>query len=145
MTITGRSENGSITLQTSDPISGRKQTVTASTPDAALRVAYFWYRLYICEKLTAWTQQRIYAIKFSNDASRLEACAKLLGMLQRHSNNSLLVIASQVYQQRDLIAFIAPGEKSNHYKIYQHIVLPIIAFCKTLADGQVLTISKSEQ
>jgi hypothetical protein len=144
MIITGRSENGSITLQTSDPVSGKIQTVVAPTADAALRVAYFWYRLYICEKLKSWTYQRIYAIRFSNDAGRLEACAKLIAILQLHNSNSLANLATIIYGERDLIAFIAPGVKSNHYKIYQHLVLPIIDFCKSIAEGQVLTISKSE-
>lgn len=144
ISISGKQSNGVYVLQTNEAVGGKKQTVTAQTRDAALRVAYFWYRLYVYEKLTAWVHQRIYAIEFSHDPTRLAACSKLLEQLENHRQASLDALALMVCRQQEKIEAIAPQAKSKHYKIYQHIVLPIVAFCKSIAEGQVLTISKSE-
>jgi len=145
MTIIGKKENGQMVLHTSEPVDGRRQHVIVQNEADALRLAYFWNRLYIYDKLRAWLKQRVYALKFSNDHHRIEQCAQLLYMLECYREASLNQLCLLIYNQRDLFAFVAPGKKSNHYKIYINTVLPIITFCEGIKGGNILRVLKSEE
>src|ERR1700748_1338871 len=113
MEIVGKTQNGQILLQTTEPVNGKKQTALVNTQGDAMRLAYYWNRCYVYEKLTNWLKMRIYAFKLVNDHHRITKAASLLYMLSKFQAASLESLTLMVYMHRDLFEFIAPGEKSN--------------------------------
>ena len=130
-------DGGRVLLRTNEAVNGKRQSLELDNEGDAMRLAYFWNRLYIHDKLKAWLNQRIYALKYSNDKIRIAQAAELIYMLECYRSASLNTICTLIYDQRDRFAFVAPGEKSSHYKIYKNIVVSIISFCGEIKENSI--------
>lgn len=124
----------SVLLETNEVVNGKRQQMIIANESDAMRVAYFWQRLYIQDKLKGWLKQRIYALKFSNDQNRIVKCAQLLHMLECYSSISLDALCIMIFRQSNMIHEVAPSSKSSHYKIYSNTILPILQLCAEMRD-----------
>lgn len=145
MTIIGQHVNGQIMLQTTEKVNGELMRAYVNTRADAIRLAYYWNRCFICDKLKAWLHQRIWALRMINDQDRIAKAGNLIYMLDKYKSTSLENLSLLIYLQRDLFAYLAPESKSGHYKIYTNTVLSIMDFCEKMQSQHVLKILKSEQ
>lgn len=145
MVINGQvTKNNQILLQTSDRVDGKKQRVFVHTTADAIRLAYFWNRLYIQDKLKSWLGQRVYVLNMHNETKLAITASQLRFMLINYRDISLMQLCKIVIGQEDLFHAIAPGNGSEHRPYYDKTVLSILTFCREFIAASDLCIEKTE-
>jgi hypothetical protein len=110
---------------------GRKNEPVTVNSGEALRLIYFYNRLYITDTLIHWFTQRYNAYLHVNDTRRFQA-DMLAEQVGKYRKASLHQLCQWVIDSEDKICKVAPGTQSRYYNTYQKLIIPIMKFSKEM-------------
>jgi|GEM_PF-1832270 len=106
---------------------------TAKNISEAKKMMYFRNRNFIYQKIINWLRQREHALvpfsKAVDYAHKLTTIHELIIKLEYQEKTSFWNICSFIARHSTDLKYIAPAEKSSHYKNYSRSIIPIINFC----------------
>ncbi len=116
-------------VETCDPATGRKQRLVVNSEGAAIRIAQEWNRLYILEKMISWLHQRVFALNLTPFTRERLRAVELLGILERYTQYPERHLKKLIAEKSEIIALIAPPERSRQRGYYDRVIVPIVQFC----------------
>lgn len=127
--IATEKENHLYLVKTSEQINGKLLERDDVTYAEAARLHYFWTRLFIITKVTAFLKQRRKAFELAKAWNLQDQANTLLDSLAGRNYASLNVICKVIVSMENQIRFIAPSETSRHYHFYNTTIRSILQYC----------------
>ncbi|MDB4919473.1 hypothetical protein [Mucilaginibacter sp.] len=110
----------------------KKEPVTVADKSEAIRLVYFYNRLYVADTLKGWLRERYNVFMHINDFARADMANELTSLIDRFSKASLHQVCQLVIDQQRNLNYIAPRETSRYYKKYAELIIPITLFCQEM-------------
>lgn len=96
-----------------------------------LKRLYFKNRVYICDTLISFLNQRKHALP--EYSTKIEM---LIGYVQRSRNHTYPALCDFVHFQSKHLKELAPSEKSPFYNHYKNNIEPILIECENIHTGK---------
>lgn len=105
----------------------KKENLTFSQAE---RIAYFWTRDYILEKINNYIKQRREAFRLNSAMKMADACTGMLMMLEMRRYATLRNIMALVVQMERQLQQISPAPSSRHYHFYNVTIRSVLEYCR---------------